>query len=45
MKTIIMFLNSMRDVVFELRINGISDYDDYEWQKQIRLTWNATESG
>jgi hypothetical protein len=45
MKTIIMFLNSMRDVVFELRIKGIDDYDDYEWQKQIRLTWNATESG
>ena len=45
MKTIICFLSYMRDVVLDLRLKGINDYESYEWQKQIRLTWNASEPG
>jgi hypothetical protein len=33
----------MRDVVMELRLKGVNDYESFEWQKQIRLTWNASE--
>ena len=43
MKTIICFLSYMRDVVMDLRQKGIDDYESYDWQKQIRLTWNASE--
>ena len=43
MKTIICFLSYMRDVVMDLRQKGVNDYESYDWQKQIRLTWNATE--
>lgn len=43
MKTIICFLSYMRDVVMELRQKEVNDYESYEWQKQIRLTWNASE--
>ena len=43
MKTIICFLSYMRDVVMDLRQKGVNDYESYEWQKQIRLTWNASE--
>ena len=45
MKNIIMFLSYMRDVVLELRLKSVNDYESYEWQKQIRLTWNASEPG
>ena len=43
MKTIICFLSYMRDVVMDLRLKGVNDYESYDWQKQIRLTWNASE--
>ena len=45
MKTIVWFLNYMRDVVFDLKQKGIDHVDHYEWQKQIRLTWNGRENG
>ena len=35
----------MRDVVLELQVKGVTEYDSYEWQRQMRLTWNATEPG
>lgn len=35
----------MRDVVFELKQNDIGHAEHYEWQKQIRLTWNGRENG
>lgn len=45
MKSIVCFLNYMRDVVFELKQNDIGHAEHYEWQKQIRLTWNGRENG
>ena len=45
MKSIVCFLNYMRDVVFELKHNDIDHSEHYEWQKQIRLTWNGRENG
>ena len=45
MKTIVWFLTYMRDVVMDLKIHGVADYESYDWQKQMRLTWNATEPG
>jgi hypothetical protein len=45
MKSIIAFLSYMRDIVWELKVKQITDIESYEWQKQIRLTWNATEPG
>ena len=45
MKSIILFLSYLRDVVLNLRVQGISDIESYEWQKQMRLTWNASEPG
>ena len=45
MKSIILFLSYLRDVVLDLRVQGISDIESYEWQKQMRLTWNASEPG
>lgn len=33
----------MRDVVLDLRLKGVDDFENYEWQKQIRVTWNAAE--
>mmetsp|Transcript_14690 Transcript_14690/g.16987 ORF Transcript_14690/g.16987 Transcript_14690/m.16987 type:complete len:283 (+) Transcript_14690:344-1192(+) len=45
MKSIVCFLTYMRDVVMELKLHRVTDYDSYEWQKQMRLTWNATEPG
>lgn len=45
MKTIICFLSYMRDVVFDLKAKRVDDFEHFEWQKQIRLTWNASESG
>lgn len=41
MMTIINFLSYMRDVVFELKIKSISNMEDFEWQKQLRLTWQG----
>lgn len=41
MKTIICFLSYMRDVVMDLKDKGIEDDEAYDWQKQIRLTWEA----
>jgi hypothetical protein len=35
----------MRDVVFDLKQNDIDHAEHYEWQKQIRLTWNGRENG
>lgn len=35
----------MRDVVFDLKQKNISHAEHYEWQKQIRLTWNGRENG
>lgn len=45
MKSIICFLSHMRDVVFDLKQKRIDNNEHYEWQKQIRLTWNGKENG
>lgn len=45
MKSIVCFLNYMRDVVFDLKQKNITHAEHYEWQKQIRLTWNGRENG
>ena len=45
MKSIVSFLSYMRDVVFELKSRKIENCEDYEWQKQMRLTWNGRDSG
>lgn len=45
MKSIILFLSYMRDVVLNLRMHNVTDLESYEWQKQMRLTWNASEPG
>lgn len=45
MKSIIVFLSYMRDVVLSLRLENITDFESYEWQKQMRLTWSASEPG
>jgi len=45
MKSIVCFLNYMRDVVFDLKHLDVSHAEHYEWQKQIRLTWNGRENG
>jgi len=41
METIVNFLSYMRDLVLELKTKGISTIDDFEWQKQVRLTWQG----
>jgi hypothetical protein len=41
MQTIIQFLTYMRDVVFDLKTKQISHIEDFEWQKQLRLTWHG----
>ena len=41
MQTIVQFLTYMRDVVFELKTKHISNNEDFEWQKQLRLTWHG----
>ena len=43
MQTIINFLSYMRDVVFELKSKGTSNLQDFDWQKQVRLTWQGSE--
>ena len=45
MKSIVSFLSYMRDVVFDLKKKKIENGEDYEWQKQMRLTWNGRDSG
>jgi hypothetical protein len=35
----------MRDVVYEMQLKNIDNIDDYEWQKQMRLTWNGKDQG
>jgi hypothetical protein len=45
MKSIVCFLNYMRDVVHDLKQSDIDHAEHYEWQKQIRLTWNGRENG
>ena len=45
MQTIINFLSYMRDVVNELKYKKIDNVEDFEWQKQMRLTWNGKDSG
>lgn len=45
MQTIINFLSYMRDVVYELKSKKIDNVEDFEWQKQMRLTWNGKDSG
>lgn len=45
MKSIVCFLNYMRDVVHDLKQKNIDHAEHYEWQKQIRLTWNGRENG
>jgi hypothetical protein len=27
--------------VFEIKSKGVSHMDDFEWQKQLRLTWQG----
>ena len=41
MQTIVQFLTYMRDVVFDMKTKQISHIDDFEWQKQLRLTWHG----
>ncbi len=41
MQTIVQFLTYMRDVVFELKTKQIQNTEDFEWQKQMRLTWHG----
>eukprot|EP00347_Sterkiella_histriomuscorum_P021796 403332737 len=45
MQTIINFLSYMRDVVFELKNKKVDIVEDFDWQKQMRLTWNGKDSG
>ena len=45
MQSIINFLSYMRDVVNELKFKKIDNIEDFEWQKQMRLTWNGKDSG
>ena len=45
MQTIINFLAYMRDVVFDLKQKKVDNVEDFEWQKQMRLTWNGKDSG
>lgn len=43
MQTIINFLSYQRDVVYEIKTKGVSHLEDFEWQKQLRLTWQGNQ--
>ena len=43
-KSIIMFLSFMRDVVSDLESKKVTNIDNYEWQRQLRMNWNADEN-
>lgn len=43
METIVNFLSYMKDVVLELKTKAIASIDDFEWQKQVRLTWQGLQ--
>ena len=45
MMSIVNFLGYMRDVVHELKTKSIDNIEDYEWQRQMRLTWNGKDLG
>jgi len=45
MQTIINFLTYMRDVVYELKSKKVDNIEDFDWQKQMRLTWNGKDLG
>ena len=43
-RSIVVMLIGMRDMVTELEYKSISTHDAYDWEKHIRMNWNAEDN-